>query len=477
MNQPGLSIKDTGFFVIIVILVVIGLFIASNKFSAYFKNAESRHASYLTYLWFLVRSWLRNQWKTIKGYYFQDTADEYAKYSKKQTDSSNKHDKLQTLTPQYDPEHHSHMVYIKYLIEALNNDKNRNIALSGAYGTGKSSILDGLQQNPVWKRHIFTISLSTLAPHADDNESVSNGTFKISRTESSSQGTFTVPQKANQKPPETTTRKLQRAIVKQLIFANKPNKAKQSKYTLAHKTDAVHIATESFFSAICITILLMLFGAGKRFALINSTLHLDQIPLAQAIVTKLNLNAQNATVIGEAITAFIITFLICCFFYFICAPFHITSLSFDKTAVSLGGTPNAYFDDFLDEIIYFFETNRRYTVVVFEDLDRFGEPEIFDDLRELNTLINKAPGVKQTVRFIYAIKDSIFDSDKLSNQDDGNSNSDKDQPGSSRAKFFDIIISVVPFSAAFDSTELLEDVFQTMPPKATNSKSSKEARS
>ena len=61
----------------------------------------------------------------------------------------------------------------------------------------------------------------------------------------------------------------------------------------------------------------------------------------------------------------------------------------------------------LDEILYFFEKTR-YNVVILEDLDRFKDPEIFTKLRELNNLINSSSEVKRKITFIYALKDNIF---------------------------------------------------------------------
>ncbi|MFK5986332.1 MAG: hypothetical protein QM479_13045 [Pseudomonadota bacterium] len=78
----------------------------------------------------------------------------------------------------------------------------------------------------------------------------------------------------------------------------------------------------------------------------------------------------------------------------------------------------------LDEIIYFFqETN--YDAVVIEDLDRFGNPEIFVKLREINKLVNDNENTSGKIKFIYALKDDMFVHKK-------------------RAKFFDFIIPVVP---------------------------------
>lgn len=77
----------------------------------------------------------------------------------------------------------------------------------------------------------------------------------------------------------------------------------------------------------------------------------------------------------------------------------------------------------IDEIIYFFEATN-YNVVVIEDLDRFGESEVFTKLREINLLINNSKKIHRDVVFIYAIKDDMFQ--------------DKD-----RAKFFDFMIPVI----------------------------------
>jgi hypothetical protein len=68
---------------------------------------------------------------------------------------------------------------------------------------------------------------------------------------------------------------------------------------------------------------------------------------------------------------------------------------------------DSIFNRHLDEIIYFFQTTR-YDVVVIEDLDRFGDPSIFVKLREINALINTNAQTKRSVRFLYAIRDDMF---------------------------------------------------------------------
>lgn len=86
----------------------------------------------------------------------------------------------------------------------------------------------------------------------------------------------------------------------------------------------------------------------------------------------------------------------------------------------------SFFDKYLNEVLYLFE-NAEADVIVFEDMDRFNASIIFERLREMNTLANiklqKENG--KTLRFFYLLRDDIFVS--------------KD-----RTKFFDYIIPVVP---------------------------------
>lgn len=76
----------------------------------------------------------------------------------------------------------------------------------------------------------------------------------------------------------------------------------------------------------------------------------------------------------------------------------------------------------------------KYKYIIFEDLDRFQNPKIFERLRDLNITLNST--LKQKIKFIYAIKDEMFIAD-------------------SRTKFFDFIIPVVPYVSYENSGEEL----------------------
>lgn len=100
---------------------------------------------------------------------------------------------------------------------------------------------------------------------------------------------------------------------------------------------------------------------------------------------------------------------------------------------------NSILNRHLDEIIYFFQVTN-YDVVVIEDLDRFGEPEIFVKLREINKLINdnNLKKTRHPIKFLYALKDDMF-------------------VHKSRAKFFDFIIPVVPIINSSNSLDKIQE--------------------
>lgn len=87
---------------------------------------------------------------------------------------------------------------------------------------------------------------------------------------------------------------------------------------------------------------------------------------------------------------------------------------------------DSYFDKYLNEVLYLFE-NADADVIVFEDMDRFNANRIFERLREVNMLANiqLQKEDKKVLRFFYLLRDDIFVS--------------KD-----RTKFFDYIVPVVP---------------------------------
>ncbi|MGO2569751.1 MAG: YobI family P-loop NTPase [Serratia proteamaculans] len=100
----------------------------------------------------------------------------------------------------------------------------------------------------------------------------------------------------------------------------------------------------------------------------------------------------------------------------------------------------------LDEIVYFFSKLEEYRIVIFEDLDRLKNPEIFVKLREINKIVNNNLSEDKPLRFIYAVRDDIFSG------------------ATSRTKFFDFIVPIVPVMDSRNSFSLLNGKMKAIIP-------------
>lgn len=94
------------------------------------------------------------------------------------------------------------------------------------------------------------------------------------------------------------------------------------------------------------------------------------------------------------------------------------------------------FVEYNDELRYFFDKSG-IRFVVFEDLDRYNKPVIFQRLRALNKRLNNLR--KKPIVFIYTLRDSTF-SQNIKDTNKFNEN----YAAENRAKFFDYIISIFP---------------------------------
>ncbi|MEW7985192.1 MAG: hypothetical protein AB2766_12705 [Candidatus Thiodiazotropha endolucinida] len=118
--------------------------------------------------------------------------------------------------------------------------------------------------------------------------------------------------------------------------------------------------------------------------------------------------------------------------------FQLKKFSLKNAEIETGDIPeSSILNRHLDEIIYFFQVTD-YHVVVIEDLDRFGNPEIFVKLREINKLVNDNAKINRQVKFLYALKDDMF-------------------AHKNRAKFFDFIIPVIPIINSSNSLDKMQE--------------------
>jgi Cdc6-like AAA superfamily ATPase len=282
---------------------------------------------------------------------------------------------LRSLAPKYNKEYHQ--TYVIRLNAAVSDLRNRNIALTGSYGAGKSSILDAFitgQVNPAdspeSKRQRFWQTIRRTRRHP----------AKVLRISINTLG----PDKG-----EDLTNRIQKELVKQLVYRAKPGEVRSSEFARTPRLKWWRAGLDALGATVAIVGLLWLFGLRPA----KDSLGTDGfwLPMVAMFVLVLGILWATRWYIGNRVVA---------------------QVSAGGASIALEGRSDSFFDKYLDELIAFFEATEP-DIVIFEDLDRFDDPRIFDSLRELNTLVNSSAHwidrPKRPLRFIYAIKDSLFE--------------------------------------------------------------------
>lgn len=314
-----------------------------------------------------------------------------------QQENEERHVTLRSLGPEFDEAQHG--IYLRHLEEAVLEKKTRNIALTGRYGAGKSSVLDAFEKRQ--QKPTVRISITTLGPDEDD---------------------------------EDLTNRIQKELVKQLVYRLEPGKIRRSRFARPKPLTK----TRAFFQAL---------GA--------STLGLGILWLlgVRPMADWPGAGADTAARVGLTALFFGLILLAAWAVRWTIGDRIVSEVTTAGTKIALGEGPTTYFDSFLDEIIVFFDEVKP-AFVIFEDLDRFDDPQIFDSLRELNTLVNASVGWRdkeQPLRFIYAIKDSLFEQLGADPEpDEAGATPRLDVAAAAvqranRTKFFEMVIPIVPF--------------------------------
>lgn len=313
--------------------------------------------------------------------------------------------------------------YENALLWALRNRKKkdiRNVALTGPYGSGKSSILKTFQERYKSEFQFLNISLATfkeeLLPENQEEKPKGEG-------EEGNAGT----EQPNGKTKTTDTdvlRLIELSILQQIFYHEEDKTIPDSRFKKIRsfkKSNLIIIAACMLVMLICGFHLFAPETFKKEFHLDlregqDLFLHMTSVVLIIAgiyVILLRSVRLLNSIKISKF-------------------KFHDAEIEVDK------GISKSILNNHLDEILYFFEVTR-YTVVIIEDLDRFQQTEIFTKLRELNLLINNSKKIKREIVFIYAVRDDMF--------------RDKD-----RTKFFDFIVPVIPVINSSNSNDMLRDV-------------------
>ena len=281
-------------------------------------------------------------------------------------------------------------VYEEAIDYVFNNPDVKNVAISGAYSAGKSSVLASYK-----KRHndlrFLHISLAHFkSPDQEDETEVKESV-------------------------------LEGKILNQLIHQIPSDKIPQTHFRVKKRISPVSIIIKTLETIALLTAIIyfMFFDSWKSYVSVLPDNWLKSI---------LELSAHPyALMVDGIIIITLSSFLI----------YGLIKIQKNKNVfrkLNLQGneieifeeSDDSYFDKYLNEVLYLFE-NVDADVIVFEDMDRFNANKIFERLREVNTLANiqLQKESKKILRFFYLLRDDIFIS--------------KD-----RTKFFDYIVPVVP---------------------------------
>lgn len=292
----------------------------------------------------------------------------------------------------------------------------RNIALTGPFGSGKSSVLITLMEDFDNEHKFLPISLATL--QANEEQIASDEKQDISAE-------FTDAEK--EKRIENLNRKIEYSILQQIIYREETRTVPNSRFR-----KIVHLSNRELirYPLCCVlTLVCFLILFEPNFARVDS------------LYDFFSWGSIWNTIFDLAASAWLL------FVLYVIARYVFKSYSnskLNKLNLKEGEIEviedNSIFNKHLDEILYFFQVTD-YNVVIIEDLDRFGTPNIFLKLRELNQLINESKIVGRHITFIYAIKDDIF----------------KDEE---RTKFFDFITTVIPVINPSNSKDKLKSALE-----------------
>jgi len=324
--------------------------------------------------------------------------------------------KFEKLTPVRDADISVYKEAFDFIFE---NEDIKNVAVSGAYSAGKSSILESYKAKHTNLKFVHISLAQFRIPEQDDIESTDsiNDQTKESIKESILEGK-TLNQLIHQIPSES---------IPQTNF-----RVKKDIKNLRISTTVVSLFIGS--------ILYLVFSSG----IAN---YINSLPDNWVRFILNPLTSQYTLILSVILS---ITGMVALIFSIIRAQkskniFRKISLQGNEIEI-FEETEDSYFDKYLNEVLYLFEKVDA-DVIVFEDMDRFNASRIFERLREVNTLVNihrkkESRDNAVTLRFFYLLRDDIFVS--------------KD-----RTKFFDYIIPVIPIVDSSNSFEQFLRVLKT----------------
>lgn len=342
-------------------------------------------------------------------------------------------------------------VYSEKLDELIEDPNTNNIAVTAPYDSGKTTMLKSYLKNKEnrykWyvkrtnelidginriKKYFFF--QPNLLANIKDYEFINIPNFFNTIGNEENQKASSKDEKKedinteNDRNKINTEIELEKSIIEQLLYKPNTNKYPDSNLSRLKVRSKSSILCSFIYFIFVVSYLIRLFGKSSIFLWFNS------LPIWNNYIFQLI----SAVVIGIG------TWKI--FNSIIHTISHIKVHASTKMGpVELSGDTDHdkepvidLFNYYGDELQYYFHRNN-IRVVIFEDLDRFNTPLIFQKLHELNSNLNKSGN---SITFIYSLKDKVF-----------SVKGTETSAAALKAKFFDAIIPVFPIHSYRDSSK------------------------
>ena len=347
-------------------------------------------------------SYCRSKFLILSG----DVADKLEQYSKQLKALQSKSESLSLLAPRIVDKSE----YVSILKSAIDDEDVRNVAISGPYGSGKSSIIKTFEKNyPKYK--CLNLSLAAFAEEFQSLQNDSNSDGKSRGNKANGEGQSFVD------PNVVKMEQLEFSLVQQFFYHVKASGIPDSRFGRIRRWNRTEKVVWS------IAILLFAFSL---FYVVDSSKFFDLLPSLKVYTD--GLRYLSLGVIGTGL--FVISYRLVTFFHKMSGG-HIKFMDYEVDVQK--DIKVSVFNRYLDELVYLFQTTG-YQVVVLEDLDRFKNTSIYTKLRELNQLLNQSEDIGRRIVFVYALRDDIFHTSQ------------------ERTKFFDYIIPVLPHTSVANSS-------------------------
>ncbi|MEV9546531.1 hypothetical protein [Aliarcobacter butzleri] len=261
---------------------------------------------------------------------------------------------LENLTPTDNVQNNG--IYECSLKHGIDDKNIKNVALSGSYGSGKSSILKTFEKKYKNEYNFLNISLADFSGSEKNSENLD----------------------------------IERSILQKMFYTVKSEEIPFSRFKRIKDITAQELQKYNLWLFIG---LFWFFIAYKNKDLPEylSFLKFDVVYIIGFIITFIGLYL----ILPRIISLF--------------GNIDLKKINLKSGDVDLGQKDDSsILNKNLDEILYFFKATN-YDVVIFEDLDRYAKNiDIFVKLREINLILNNSKEVEQNITFIYAIKDDNF---------------------------------------------------------------------